>query len=119
MPARACEQVAILRAADSRGLRSRLLSQRDAACGVARRRDTPLARCWLRRPAVHPARSVRAGWAQTLARGAPRRPRHAARRHVAQAVSLLDCVTAELIAQSRRDLHGIRVVLTRREAGEE
>jgi len=52
---------------------------------VARRRGTALARCWLRRPAVHGARSVRAGWAQTLARAAPRRPRHASRRHVVPA----------------------------------
>src|SRR5687767_12746961 len=42
---------------------------------VARRRAPPLARCWLRRPAVHIARAVRAGWAQTLAQGGPRRHR--------------------------------------------
>src|SRR5687767_4050828 len=44
---------------------------------AARRRGTPLARCWLRRPAVQLARLVRAGWAQTLARGVPRRRRRA------------------------------------------
>src|SRR5881296_1469108 len=36
---------------------------------------TPLARCWLRRPAVQLARGARAGWAQTLARGVPLRSR--------------------------------------------
>src|SRR5467141_967531 len=40
--------------------------------GVAGLQPTraPLARCWLRRPATHRACAARAGWAQTLARGA-------------------------------------------------
>jgi len=38
-------------------------------CARVQRRGTPLARCWLRRPADHRARAGRAGWAQTLARG--------------------------------------------------
>src|SRR6185503_13165049 len=40
-----------------------------------RRRAPPLARSWLRRLATHGAGGVRAGWAQMLARGGPRRRR--------------------------------------------
>src|SRR6185503_16104499 len=83
-----------------------------AARGVTRGRGAALARSWRRRRAVRLARSVRAGWAQMLARGAPRRPRHAARRGLAQALSLLYCVTAELIPQGGCDFHRVRVILS-------
>src|SRR5207253_5268640 len=55
-------------------------SGRSAVRARARRRPTPLARCWLRRPAVQPTRGARAGWAQTLARGVPLRSRSRAKR---------------------------------------
>src|SRR5258705_7628779 len=95
---------------------------RRSACGLTRRRGTPLARSWLlrRREAKRQAagegerRAVGrpAGWAQMLARGMPRRLRYAAHRCVAHAVSLLECMPTELITELVRNFHIVRVVLS-------